>query len=99
MTQVQIFIDKDDLIDSRYVYSFLLKLLLDQNISGATVFKGWMGFGKNHVLKKPDDILSFDEPPLLITFIDEDPKAEAAIQAIRKEYSGGVIVKSKVELL
>lgn len=99
MTQVQIFIDKDDLIGSKYVSDFIMKFLLENDISGATMFKGWMGFGKNHVLKKPNDIFSFDETPLLITFIDNDEKVDSVLLGLRKEYEGGLIVKNIVQVV
>lgn len=99
MIQVQIFIDKDDLLGSKYVYDFILKHLIDHNIGGATIFEGWMGFGKNHILKKPHDLLSFDHPPLMITFIDEDAKVEEALSSLREIYKGGLIVKHSVEVV
>ncbi|MDI9881582.1 DUF190 domain-containing protein [Flectobacillus longus] len=99
MTQVQIFIDKDDLLGSKYVYDVILKHLIEHNVAGATVFEGWMGFGKNHILKKPHDLLSFDHPPLMISFVDEDEKVEEALSSLREIYKGGLIVKSKVEVV
>ncbi|MDI9871354.1 DUF190 domain-containing protein [Flectobacillus roseus] len=99
MTQVQIFIDKDDLLGSKYVYDVILKHLIGHNVAGATVFEGWMGFGKNHVLKKPHDLLSFDHPPLMISFVDEDEKVEETLTSLREIYKGGLIVKSKVEVV
>lgn len=99
MTQVQIFIDKNDLIGSKPIIEFIMPFLLDKKIQGATVFKGWMGFGKNHILKSPNTVLSFDEVPMLITFIDEDDKAEVTIKALRDVYQGGLIVKSNVQMM
>lgn len=99
MVQVQIFIDKHDLIGSQTATDFLLNFLMSQDVAGASAFKGWMGFGKNHVLKQSDRFFSFEEPPVLITFVDTDEKVNQVLKELREIYQGGLIVKSQVEVV
>lgn len=96
MLQAQIFIDKDEIFGSQPLYEFIIQFLLKQNVAGATAFRGVIGFGEHHQLKRPDSLFSFDEPPMLITFIDEDEKVLNALTALRKHVSNGFIVISKV---
>lgn len=97
MLQAQIFIDKDEVFGSQPLYEFIIQFLLQQQIAGATAFRGMTGFGEHHQLKRPDSIFSFDEPPVLIMFIDQDEKVINALKALRKRVGSGFIVTSKVE--
>src|SRR5436190_5138200 len=97
MLQAQIFIDKDDLINDSSLYDFILQFLLDREIAGATAFEGLSGFGSHHKMKRPDRGFSFDETPMLITFIDEAEKVKETLKELRKLYSGGFICTNAVE--
>lgn len=97
MTQVQIYIDKDELKGTKPLHQFILQLLIDNGIAGATAFEGHSGFGRHHRLKQPAQQFSFDETPMLITFIDEDKKVKEALTDLRKQYRGGFIVTHMVE--
>ena len=97
MLQAQIFIDKDKQMGRDPLYKFILKLLLENGIAGATSYTGYSGFGKHQVLKQPGLQFSFDETPLIITFIDKKEKVTAAINELRKQYRGGFITTHAVE--
>ncbi|SHM48419.1 hypothetical protein SAMN05444266_108235 [Chitinophaga jiangningensis] len=98
MLQAQIFIDRDDMHGAQPLYEFIMHFLLRSNIKGATAYRGVMGFGANQQMKRPDQIFSFDEPPILLTFIDEEKKVREVLQALRQEYTGGFIVTHQVDL-
>lgn len=97
MVQAQIFIDKDELHKERKLYEFIMEFLLSKKVAGATAFEGLIGFGPNHQMQRPGRLFSFDEPPMMIVFIEEDEKAKQVIHELRKEFQGGLIVTLKVE--
>ncbi|MCW3464179.1 DUF190 domain-containing protein [Chitinophaga nivalis] len=97
MLQAQIFIDKDDLYGTRPLYEFIMQQLLLNKVKGATVYKGIMGFGANQQMKRPDQMFSFDDPPIVITFIDEDAKVRDVLTRLRQEYKGGFIITHHVD--
>jgi len=97
MLQAQIYIDKDEVYGAQPLYEFIMRFLIRHKIAGATAFRGQIGFGVHHQLKRPDSWFSFDEPPMLITFIDDDEKVRHALKALRKEISSGFIVVNQVE--
>ena len=96
MLQVQIYIDKDDLKGLKPLHGFIMQLLMDNGIAGATSFVGHTGFGKHQRLKQPGRQFSFDETPMLITFIDDENKVKNALTELRKQYRGGFIVTHQV---
>jgi len=97
MLQAQIYIDKDEVHGSQPLYEFIVQFLLKQKVAGATAFRGVIGFGEHHQLKRPDSIFSFDEPPIMITFIDEEEKVLHTLKELRKRVRSGFIVTTKVE--
>lgn len=97
MLKAQIYIDQDELFQDKPLYEFILKLLINQNISGATVFRGRFGYGEGQHLNRPHDLFSFDETPFMISFIDDDDKVKQALTALRQVYKGGFIITHAVE--
>lgn len=97
MIQAQIFIDKDEMKGSKPLHQFIMHLLIENGIAGATSFVGYSGFGRHHRLKQPAQQFSFDETPMLITLIDEEKKVKKALTDLRKQYRGGFIVTHEVE--
>ncbi|NML41117.1 DUF190 domain-containing protein [Chitinophaga sp. G-6-1-13] len=97
MLQAQIFIDKDDMYGTRPLYEYIMQLLMNNNVKGATVYRGVMGFGVNQRMKRPDEIFSFDEPPMMITLIDEDDKVREVLKLLRSTYKGGFIITHHVD--
>ena len=99
MLQAQIFIDMDELKGTRPLYDYIMHFLAEQGIVGTTTFKGHEGFGKNHQIKRPTDLFSFDEPPILIMFIDDEAKVRAAISLLRQEVKNAFITVHPIEKL
>lgn len=97
MLQAQIYINKDDLKGSQPLYEFIMQFLTKEKILGATAFRGQIGFGDNQMMKRPYDFFSFDEVPMLITFIDEDEKVNATLTELRKLWAGGFIITHPVQ--
>lgn len=96
MLQAQIYIDKDELKGMNPLYEWIMEVLIHNKISGATAYRAHLGFGSNQHMKRPNELFSFDEVPLVITFSDEDDKVLKTIEAIRKEFKGGLITTHAV---
>jgi len=97
LLQAQIYVNKEDLYGSVPYYEFIPRLLLVNGIRGATVFKAWLGFGRNQHLNTPNNLFSFDETNMMITFADEPEKAKAALTALRAVISNAFIITHLVE--
>lgn len=96
MWKAEIFIDKDELKETELLYNFIMRLLLKNGIVGATAFTGFSGFGKHQKLKYPGRPFSFDDTPVLITFVDQENKVKMALKELRKQYKGGFIITHPV---
>lgn len=74
-----------------------MQLLMKQHIRGATVFVGRLGYDESKHINRPYDLFSFDETPILITFIDDEESVRAALTALRQEVKSGFIITNHVE--
>ena len=97
MLQAQIFIDQDEMLGDMTLQEFIIKFLITQKVKGLTVFRGISGFGTNQHYNRPNDLFSFDEIPILITFIDDSEKVKKTLTALRTKFSGGFIITNEVE--
>ena len=97
MLQAQIFIDADELKGTQTLQDYIMHFLIKHKVKGATVFRGRFGFGEGQLMKRPNDLFSFDETPLMITFIDEEEKVKQTLTALRSEWKGGLILTHQVE--
>jgi PII-like signaling protein len=77
---------------------YLMEFLVEHDVIGATLFRGEAGIGENHQIKRPGRLFSFDDPPMVITFIDEDEKVNKTLTALRKKVKSGFIVVNQVEI-
>jgi PII-like signaling protein len=98
MKQASIYFDKDKYFNDKPMADYLMEFLQDQNVLGATIFRGEAGFGESRTIKRPGQLFSFDEPPMVIVFIDEDEKVNKALAALRKKVKTGFIVVNQVEI-
>lgn len=98
MVQVQIFFDKDKFKEDKPMTDFIMEFLASNDILGATAFRGDLGFGENQKIKRPGRLFSFDDPPMVITFIDEDDKVKKVLTALRKKIKTGFIVTHPVQI-
>lgn len=98
MLQAQIFIDKDELKGIKPLHEFIMNLLIENGVAGATSMMGYSGFGRHHRLKQPSRLFSFDEASMLITFIDSEEKVKAVLSVLREHYRGGFIVTHDVDI-
>lgn len=98
MLKAQIYIDQDELIDEQPLYEFILQFLIGRKIIGATVFRGRFGYGEAQHLNRPNDLFSFDETPVMITFIDDDQKVRDTLIELRKTVKSGFIITNQVEI-
>ena len=98
MKQASIFFDKDKYYSDKPMADYLMEFLVEQEVIGATLFRGEAGIGENHQIKRPGRLFSFDDPPMVITFIDEDERVNKALTELRKKIKSGFIVVSQVEI-
>lgn len=97
MLEVQIFLDEEDQYHGKPMHEHILRFLMHHRISGATMFKGAMGFGSHHHLQAPTKLGASDALPIVIFFVDDDDRVEVLLPQLKEIVSEGLIVAHRVE--
>jgi len=96
---MRVFIGEADRWHGEPLYEAIVKRLRELEISGATVYRGIMGYGaKGHTHKEDFWHLSKDVP-VMLTVIDSAEKLSEAAIALESMIADGLIVFSDVEIV
>lgn len=74
-----------DKIGSKLLYEYLVEKAKEQGISGATVFRGIMGFGTSSKIHSSRFWELTEKLPVIIELVDQTEKLEAFYRDIEKE--------------
>jgi PII-like signaling protein len=96
---LRIFLGEADESDGEPLYEAIVKRLRMMEISGATVYRGILGYGvKGHTHKEGFWHLSRDMP-IMISVIDTAEKIEEARKSVENMLGDGLIVVSDVDMI
>jgi PII-like signaling protein len=96
---MRIFLCAADKWGGEPLHEQIIKTLRMNDIAGATVYRGILGYGakghthKSHLINVPHNL------PLMIAVVDTEQKIENAIRAIKPMIEDGLIVLSDVDVI
>ncbi len=100
---LRIFLGETDKIGSVNVYEKIVMEARKQNLAGATVYRGIMGYGKNSRIHTSKILRLSEDMPLVIEIVDEAQKIENFIPVIEdildKANSGALVTVEKAEII
>jgi PII-like signaling protein len=100
---LRIFLGEADKITHLPVYEKIVTEARKQNLAGATVYKGVMGFGGNSRIHSAKILRLSEDLPLVIEIVDELKKIEEFIPTVEKIFEeancGGLITVEKAEII
>ena len=100
---LRIFIGETDKIGHVPVYEKIVFEARKNELAGATVYKGVMGYGGNSVIHSAKILTISEDLPLVIEIVDEVKKIETFIPVVEKIFEesncGGLITMEKAEII
>lgn len=100
---LRIFTGEADHIGHAPVYECIVKAARKNNISGATVLRGIMGFGASSVIHEAKLIEISADLPIIVEIVDTENKIQNFIPIIQQLFEqskkGGLITMEKVNVL
>jgi len=95
---VRIYLGESDKHEEQPLYEAIVKKLRMMDFSGATIYRGILGYGaKRHTHKEGRFHLSHDLP-IMISVVERPEKVNDLIQTVSSMMQDGLIVTSDVEL-
>jgi len=100
---LRIFLGEADKVSHLPVYEKIVTEARKQNLAGATVYKGIMGFGGNSRIHSAKILRLSEDLPLVIEIVDEQKKIEEFIPVVEKIFEeadcGGLITMERAEII
>jgi PII-like signaling protein len=100
---LRIFLGDSDKIGGLPVYEKIIRDARKMNLSGATAFKGFMGFGRNSKIHTSKILAISDDLPVVVEIVDSIEKIEEFLPFLEKIFEeadcGGLITIEEATIL
>ena len=99
MKKLKIYLGEKDKCKGYPMYEYILKLSYQHKISGATVYKGIMGYGKKRHIHRNDFFSLSGDLPIIIEIFDSKEKIKVLRDEIEKLPFDGLIATQDVDVI
>lgn len=97
---MRVFLGEADRWQEEPLHEAIVKRLLLEDIAGATVYKGILGYGAKRHTHKPPGLLSWShDAPIMISIIDSPENIARAEEIVAAMLGDGLIVTSDVNII
>ena len=96
---MRIFIGEADLWNGELLYDAIVKRLRMLDISGATVYRGILGYGVKGHTHRQNRLHTNRDLPVMISVIETEDKLSQAAEAVEEMIQDGLIVVSDVDVV
>ena len=96
---LRIFIGENDRFDHHPLYEAIVLKAREQELAGATVLRGPMGFGHSSRLHTAKVLRLSEDLPVVVEIIDSEQKIAAFLPLLDEMVKGGLVSLSEVRIL
>jgi uncharacterized protein len=96
--RLRIFLGEDDKYQGRPLYEEIVVQAQQSRLAGATVFRGYMGYGAASGLNPGKLLRSSRDLPVVVEILDSEAKVNAFLDILDQLLSGGVATVEKIQL-
>jgi hypothetical protein len=96
---LRIFIGESDKWEGQPLYEAIVHLARREGMSGATVLKGIMGFGRNSHLHTAKLLRLSEDLPVLIEIVDSEEKINRLLPKLDNMVKDGLMTLEKVQVI
>ena len=96
---LRIFIGESDKWEGRPLYQALVEVARAEKLAGATVVKGFMGFGRNSELHTANILRLSEDLPVVVEIVDEAPKLKRFLKHVDRMMGDGLVTIERARVL
>ena len=96
---LRIFIGEDDRAGKLPLYEAIVLAAREQQLAGATVLRGPIGFGRSSHLHTAKILRLSQDLPIVIEIVDAEDKINAFLPTLQKLMGSGLVTMEKVKVL
>lgn len=97
--QLTVYLNEADRMGEVPLHEEVIRRLLRRGVVGATVMRGWMGYGRRGTVHRRGLFGVSDDRPVLVTAVDEASRIRATVPELREILPDGLMTVSPVEVL
>ena len=96
---LRIFIGEQDKWHGQPLYEAIVNLARKEQLAGATVLKGCMGFGAKSHMHTAKILRLSEDMPMIIEIVDSEEKVKAFLPHLDEMVSDGLITLEKINVI
>ena len=96
---LRIFIGESDKIHGRPLCEVIVEKAREQGLAGATVLRGFLGFGANSRIHTSKVLRISEDLPLVIEIVDEEEKINSFLPELDKMIDEGLVTLERVKII
>ena len=96
---LRIFIGESDKLHGRPLYEVIVKEARKKGLAGATVLRGFLGFGANSRIHTSKVLRLSEDLPIIIEIVDDEEKIESFLPELDKMIDEGLVTLEKVRVI
>ncbi len=96
---LRIFIDLDDKYEGKPLWEYILRLVREKGLAGATVFKAAAGIGAHSELRTFSVWRLSQNLPVVVEIIDREEKVREFLEVLDEVLEEGLVVLEDVEVV
>src|SRR5689334_18497411 len=96
---LRIFLGESDRWEGKPLYEAIVMKARENNLAGATVLRGPMGFGKTSRLHTSKILQLSEDLPLVIEIVDSEEKIKSFLTVLNPMMGGGLLTMEKVKVI
>lgn len=96
---LRIFIGESDRINGRPLYEVIVEEARKRGMAGATVLRGFIGFGANSRIHTSKILRLSEDLPLIIEIVDKEERIKSFLPELEKMINEGLVTLEKVQVI
>ncbi len=96
---LRVFIGESDKFEGRPLYQVIVERAQRRELAGATVLRGYLGFGANSRIHSARVLRLSEDLPMVIEIVDEPDRINAFVEELDGMIGEGLVTLEKVEVL
>jgi len=96
---LRVFIGESDKVERRPLYEVIVQKARERGMAGATVLRGFLGFGANSRIHTSKVLRLSEDLPVVVEIVDAEDKIEAFLPELDQMIREGLVTLEKVRVI
>ena len=95
--RIRVFIGEDERYRGRPLFEAIVLAAREQGLAGATVFRGFMGYGPHADIAAAGILRLAENLPVVVDIVDDEERIEGFLPFLERAVKTGIVISSEVK--